>query len=1311
MALPDRIKTIRSDLDQAMLRDMAFLFPRLDRLGRQYERKRFDKIFYRQLASIENRLKDSLETAGRRLENRPPVSCPSHLPITSKKDEIIETLKDNQAVIISGETGSGKSTQIPKMCLEAGRGIRGKIAVTQPRRIAAMTISRRIAEELNENLGQSVGYKIRFRDTTNPNGYIKVMTDGMLLAETQRDPGLYEYDTIMIDEAHERSLNIDFLLGILRKLLPERPELKLIITSATLETEKFSTAFHRAPVIEVKGRVYPVKTEYMPSLPEQEDGDDLSYVDLAVKAVDRLRKTRSPGDILIFMPTERDILETCDRLEGRSYAGTSILPLFARLPASGQEKIYRVSGHKIVVATNVAETSLTIPGIRYVIDTGLARISRYLPRTRTTSLPISPISQSSAEQRKGRCGRVQNGLCIRLYSQDDFENRPPFTPPEIVRANLAEVILRMIYLKLGDISAFPFIDPPNQRSIKDGLDLLKELGAISDTDNHFELTGRGRLMAGMPLDPRISRMIIEAGDQGCVGETAIIAAALSIQDPRERPLEKATQADQRHAPFKDPHSDFITLLNIWEGFHRARQRLKTRNQARKYCRENFLSYQRLREWMDIHDQIRAICKEQKIELGKSPKREISGALYEKIHKSILSGYLSNIARIKEKNIYQAAQGREVMVFPGSGLFNRSYSWIVVAEMVKTSRLFARTVARIDAGWLEGLGGGLCRYSYSGPHWSRSRGEVRAYEQVSLYGLIIVPERPVSYGSIDPEESHRIFIQSALVEGEIRESLSFLRHNRDLIDKITRMEDKVRRRGILVEQDVLADFYSRRLKGIHDVRSLKKLIKDKGGDDFLRLEEKDLIRSLPEKEELALFPDQISVRDRLFRISYKFAPGQEEDGMTVDIPSSAVRQLPAQRLDWPVPGLLREKITALLKGLPKRYRKELVPVSKTVDIVMEEMDRDAPSLISGLSQFIYQRFGVDIPARVWSAVEIPEYLKTRVSVRDAEGKELVSTRDLRTLEQGELAGQGLTESDPVWQKAAREWERQELTNWDFKDLPPGVPLRDGFSAYPALEAGEDSVNIRLFQDPVKAQTSHRTGVRRLFEILLAKDLKHLKRSLALKNDRAKGCLYFGGSERLEEDLYQALLNRYFLKDIRTGETFEKQARAARESLLREAGELKDQALIVIEAYREIRQALQAGERANPLNRPLKEFYKRLRSELDRLVPAGFIKTYDSAKLMQLPRYLGALKMRMERGSYDLEKDRKKMERIQAFSETLTSMIHDLSPQASSEKQQALNELRWMLEEFRVSVFAPELKTPCPVSAKRLAEKIKEIGRMV
>jgi len=1244
MSISGDIKRISSRMPHVMLRDRKALSLRLEKIRQRSRSKGAYKQLLRELTSLEKRIEVSVLERKKRLDRKPAVTYPQNLPITPKRDEIIHAIKENPVVIISGETGSGKSTQIPKMCLEAGRGIGGKIGCTQPRRIAATTIGRRIAEELGEEIGKSVGYKIRFRDKTHPDAYIKIMTDGMLLAETQGDPLLMEYDALIIDEAHERSLNIDFLLGILKTLLINRSDLKLIITSATLDTEKFSKAFENAPVVEVTGRLYPVDVEYMPIDHELEDAGEITYVDMAVRAVDTLRAKRGLGDILVFLPTEQDILETCERLEGRQYPGTTILPLFARLPGSHQGRVYSVSGPKIVVATNVAETSLTIPGIKYVIDTGLARISRYQPRTRTISLPISPISQSSADQRKGRCGRVQNGICIRLYTQEDYDSRPAFTPPEILRSNLAEVILRMLFLKLGDINSFPFVDRPNQRSIKDGFDLLVELGAIVKDGKEFSLTEKGRIMARMPMDPKISRMLLEAHEEGCVREVAVIASALSIQDPRERPLEKASQADQVHAPFRDPDSDFLTLLKIWKQFHRTWKTLKTQNKMRKFCKQHFLSFPRMREWVYIHEQITTILKERKIGLGRGGIREISESLYAGIHRSILSGYLSNIAFKKDKNIYRAARGREAMIFPGSTLFNKGRPWIVAAEMVKTSRLFARTTARIDSHWLEALGGDLCRSSYFDPHWEKNRGEVRASEQVTLYGFVIIPKRRVSYGPINQEESHKIFIQSGLVEDNVKEPFPFLTHNRNLVKRLTNMEDKVRRRDILVSEMEVADFYSRKLGGIYDIRSLKRIIAEKGGDDFLKLEEQDLLLYRPDNGELAQFPEKITIGSNRFGFSYKFAPGDEEDGVTISIPSSLASTIPVERIEWGVLGLFREKVTALIKGLPKQYRKQLVPVSMTVDVIMEEMEKEDQSLLTTLAQFIYRRYSVDIPASAWSSVEIPDHLKMRVSITDHRGRALRSGRDL-----GLLKG---------------------------SDAPS--------------KTGIDSAEWK------KA---------------LAKDLKFLKKNLTLPAKGIEGVMYFGGVDVIQKALYDGLLQSLFKHDLHSREEFNAHVEFVKSEMFTRGKELRDQVIKVLDAYHQTRSVLHTVEKANSSNRGVLTLCVDIREDLDSLVPKNFIEIHPIGRFIHILRYLKAMRIRTERGAYAPEKDRKKTARAEGFIKALHKMLEELSPHASPEKKEALEAYRWMVEEFKVSLFAQELKTPFPISEKRLEEKRREIERMV
>ena len=1311
MTVSEKIKGIRSRLPHAMLDEREKISRRLRTLTRKVKRGGAHNGLYRQLTSLEKRLKASILKRESRLACRPRVSYPEHLPIFAKKDAIIHAIREHQVVIVSGDTGCGKSTQIPKMCLEAGQGIAGKIGSTQPRRIAATTIARRIAEELGEGIGKSVGYKIRFTDRTSPDAYIKIMTDGMLLAETQQDPSLTEYDTLIIDEAHERSLNIDLILGIIKTLLPRRKDLKVIITSATLDIEKFSSAFDAAPVIEVEGRMYPVEMEYMPIDPESEEAGEVTYVDMAVRAVEGIRRNRRFGDILIFMPTEEDIREICELLEARQFSGATILPLFARLTAAQQHRVFSsFAGQKIVVATNVAETSLTIPGIRYVIDTGLARIPRYAPRSRTTSLPISPISRSSADQRKGRCGRVERGICIRLYSEDDYASRPEFTPPEILRSNLAEVILRMLSLNLGDIDSFPFVDRPGARSIKDGFDILLELGAIVRSGKGFSLTEKGRLMARMPMDPRISRMMLEAKKEGCVAEVAVIASALSIQDPRERPMEKADQADQIHASFKDPDSDFITLLNIWNRYHRTREAFKTRNQMRRFCKEHFLSFVRMQEWRDIHQQITSIPEEREIKTDTRAAGKDHESRYTGIHRSILSGYLSNIAMKKEKNIYLAAKGREAMIFPGSTLFNRGSPWIVTAEMVKTSRLFARTAARIEPEWIESLAGDLCRSSYAEPHWEKERGEVQAYEQVTLFGLVIVSGRPLSYGPINPEESHKIFVHSALVGGRVKESFPFLIHNRNLMEQIASLEDRVRRRDILVSEQVVADSYSERLPGVYDIRSLKKRIKEMGGDDFLKMREEDLLLYRPDEALLAGYPDHMSIGERNFQLSYRFAPGTDEDGVTITIPSTLTPRFPAERLEWMVQGFFREKITALIKGLPKRNRKQLVPLSGTVETIEAEMEKTDEPLIRALSRFIYHRFGVDIPASEWPATEIPDHLKMRISITDHEGREHHSGRDIHLLSQqvkppSSWEGEGELR---VWEEAKERWERSGLTSWDFGDLPEHISLGANLVAYPGLELCEGSVNIRLFVNSQKALESHKKGVETLFSLRLSKDLRFLKRVLILPEEMAEGATYFGEARAFEKAIYESLVHRLFYLDIRTEEAFYSHVEAVRPTLVFKAKEFMDLAGGVVQAFHQARSTLHAIEVAN---REVLALSDEIRKDLDLLVPKDFLEHYPLDRLVHLPRYMKAMEMRAERGANDWEKDRRKAAEAEVFIKALEKIRADLSPHTSLEKREALDTFRWMVEEFKVSTFAQELKTPFPVSTKRLEKKLKEIERMV
>ncbi|MGA2330868.1 MAG: ATP-dependent RNA helicase HrpA [Syntrophales bacterium] len=1253
-----------------------------------------------------------------RLGNMPGITYPGALPITARRDDIVKAIRKHRVVVITGETGSGKTTQIPKMCIEVGRGVSGVIGCTQPRRVAAVTVAHRIAEELGEEIGRSVGYQIRFEDRSGRNNYIKIMTDGILLNEAQNDPHLRRYDTIIVDEAHERSLNIDFVLGILMKLLRRRKDIKVIITSATIDTEKFSRAFH-APIIEVSGRMYPVEVRYQPLDHELEESGEITYVDCAVTTLEKIMEGRSEGDVLIFMPTERDIRETCQLIEAKLGHKAVVLPLFARLPWREQHRIFQpASKRKIVVATNIAETSITIPGIRYVIDTGLARISQYNPRSRTTSLPVRAISRSSADQRKGRCGRVQNGICVRLFDKADFENRPLFTEPEILRSNLAEVILRMLSLNLGDISTYPFIDPPHPKNIRDGIDILRELGAIAmDTtdadsvdDRHLSLTERGSMMARLPIDPRISRMIIEAEREGCVNEILIISSALSIQDPRERPVEYEKEADKVHARFADPSSDFMTLLRIWNQYHGLMQTVKSKGRMKKFCREHYLSVRRMREWVDVYDQLKAILDEQGWKIGKRSEAD-DNAPYDGIHKSILSGYLSNIAMRKEKNIYTAARGKDVMIFPGSGLFNKGGSWIVAAEMIETSRLFARAAANIKAEWLEELGGSLCRSTYSEPHWSRDRGEVVAYEQVSLFGLVIVTRRPVSYGPINPDEASEIFIRSALIEGDLRRPFPFLLHNLGVIEQISHMEDKIRRRNLLAGEDELARFYQERIPGIYDTRTLQKLIRDRGSDEFLRMRQEDVLARMPEENEFAQYPDGVTLAGHRFTCDYRYEPGHPKDGVTVKIPLHMISTVPAASADWIIPGLMRERITALLRGLPKEYRKKLQPLSQTCDIIMAEMTDDRHPLISALGKFIHQKFGVDIRASSWNTDAIDDRLQPRFAVIDDRGSELTASRDISRLQQDIIA----EAQSNAFDKARKSWEKADVITWDFGDLPDAIVLEghgqlEGY-AYPGLEAAHGCVNIRLYKNKHEAEVLHNKGVAALYKIYFKNEFKYLKKSISLSGDMKKWADSFGGARSVENAILEKLAHDLFSKHIRSRDAFVRHAEDMRSRILPHGQNIMNRCGPAIKSYYDTSAFLQNLRHANRANKPALKYLEYLREEMNQLMPSDFLIHYDGERLIHIMRYLKAIGIRAERGIVHLDKALMRMRDVNIFSDNLQYMINSGSTGASHERLKLIEEYRWMIEEYKVSIFAQELKTAFPISIKRLEKKRQEIERII
>lgn len=1287
------------------------------------------------LRRLKERAVASAGLVAARLRSDTAVDIDRRLPISTRKNDILETLRGHPVVIVTGETGSGKTTQLPRICLEAGRGVYGRIACTQPRRVAALSVSRRIAEELGATWGREVGCKIRFTDETVAETRVKMMTDGMLLAEIQHDPDLLEYDTVIIDEAHERSLNIDFLLGYLRLLIRRRKDLKIVVTSATIDAAAFSNAFGRAPVVEVSGRLHPVEIRYLPLEDTRGEAEVYTYVDGAVDAVERIMEEPGRGDILVFLPTEKDIHETRRRLDGRSYRHTDVLPLFGRLTNADQQRVFRPGNNRrIVVATNVAETSLTIPRIKYVVDTGLARISRYAARTRTQRLPIEPISKSSALQRAGRCGRVSGGVCLRLYSEADLADRPEFTTPELQRANLAEVILRMLSLKLGDVHAFPFLDPPGSQAIRDGFQLLAELGAI---DRERRLTGRGRDMARLPVSPTVSRMLLQARQEGALQEVLVIASAISIQDPRVRPLDQQEQADTEHRKFRNRTSDFLTLLNIWEAFHGTFEHLQTQSAMRRYCRQHYLSYNRMREWRDIYVQLRRALRESGGFRGRSGSA--GSAHFDAIHRSILSGLLSQVAEHREGNLYAGSRNRTAMIFPGSGLFRRqsggkrakttreghrdakpgkdgsdgprdgtgAASWIVAAEMVETNRLYARTVARIQPGWAAELGRHLCRASYSDPGWDQSAGRVTATETLHLYGLMVA-RRTVDYKKIDPDEATRIFIREALVGDGLQARHDFLDHNRGIRrDAETWLLQH--RNAYRVDLDEAAYcFYAERISGVSSVHDLNRQLKAEGADDasFLHMETGDLTgtdeeEGRPGEPDCADgpgqpegFPEHFNLEGDRLPLQYACRPGQEEDGVTLSMPGGKVHLLDPASLEWLVPGLLCEKIEAMLRGLPGRKRKQLVPIPETARAIAEDLDPSASSLTNALAAYIVRRHGIEIDPADWSPGSVPDYLRMRVQVIAEDGSTVLSTRDPDRL-RAEVVDRAAAVESEGWRKEAESREKYDLRDWSIGDLPERIEI--GLSgtvpqyAYPGLHADDDLVDLRLFRDRHEALRESRKGLVRLLERRMGEEMAWLRRDLAFLRNLPGLADHAGGFETLLDSAYDHLLATLFTREPLfplTARRFEEDVETAR-GLLKKLPQW-------------FRQQMEALERVvgGALGRA--GAYPGTEDDLERLFPPDFLRKTPAVELPNLVRYLEAVEIRSRRAREDRSKDLRKAERVKPFDDALKTLSNrdDVDPAL-------LDEFRWMLEEYRVSVFAQELGTARTVSPKRLQDLLARI----
>ncbi len=1286
----DTLDTLQQQLDACLARDIPSLTRRLAGLRRRHRRR---QPIDRGLDALARAVAASRDSVDARREAAPKPDYPLSLPVVEQRDTILETLARHQVVILCGETGSGKTTQLPKLCLELGRGARGKIGHTQPRRIAARSLAARIAEELRCPLGEGVGYKVRFQDRVRDSSYVKVMTDGILLAEIQSDPELREYDTLIIDEAHERSLNIDFLLGYLRRLLPRRPDLKLIVTSATIDPQRFSRHFGAAPVIEVSGRTYPVEIRYRPVNGEDEDQRERGRIDAIVEAVDELA-AEGPGDILVFLPGERAIRETGEALRKHHPPGTEIMPLYARLSAQQQSRVFRPhKGRRIVLATNVAETSLTVPGIRYVVDTGLARISRYSYRTKVQRLPVEAVSQAAANQRAGRCGRVQAGICIRLYSEEDFLAREPFTAPEIQRTNLAAVILQMASQKLGAVEDFPFVDPPDSRLVRDGYKLLHELGAV---DGQQRLTALGREIARLPLDPRLARMILAAREHGCLREMLVIAAVLEAADPRDRPLDKAQAADEKHALFRHEKSDFMSWLKLWSAWKEQSRHL-SQNKLRKWCREHFISWLRMREWADIHRQLH----EQVTAMGM--RCNDTEADYQAIHCALLTGLLGNVACQVEPGEYQGARNLRFRLFPGSALAKKKPRWVVAAELVETGRRYLRTVAAIEPSWVEPLAGPLLKRQYSDPHWEKGRAQVVASERVTLYGLPLVNRRKVNYGPIDPVAARELFIRHALVEGMFDTRAPFAAHNRALLAELDQLESRARRRDVIVEADELYRFFDERLpQDVYDGPRFHRWWKQVSASQprRLHLERSVVMRDGAEVVDEQAFPSRLNVRGLELEVSYRFSPGDEDDGLCVQVPLAALNQLRTEDFDWLVPGLLPEKASLLIKSLPKALRRHFVPAPDFARACLEALEVREGRLQEALARQLERMTRVEVPRSAWRPELLPRHLFAWFDLVDDDGRRLDGGRELEALK----ARWGQQAQQRFANVSDSRFEREDVRAWDFGDLPESVELSRGgvtLRAWPALALSGERVDLKLFDNPEAAGRAHREGVLALYRRGVSGRLRDLCRAAPEWQKQALWFAPLGSAQCLQEDFERAVLQAVFL----SGEALPREQAAFRQILDAGSAGLLERA---VEIGRYSYDALQAFHR---LNRALKgavspallAAMNEVRAHAATLVYPGFLAATPPQRLPRLAVYLRAALARLEKLPGNVERDRKLALQVEEYQSR-----HRQAGQNGSVPADRLDGFRWLLEEFRVSLFAQELGTVDKVSPQRLDRAWKTLS---
>ena len=1230
----------------------------------------------------------SQQIVNTRRENLPAITYPD-LPVSARSEEIIELIRNNPVVVIAGETGSGKTTQLPKICLQAGRGVKGIIGHTQPRRIAARTVASRIAEELKTPLGDTVGYQVRFSDQSSPKTVIKLMTDGILLAEIQHDRFLSKYDTIIIDEAHERSLNIDFLLGYLKNLLAQRSDLKLIITSATIDVEKFSRHFNGAPVVEVSGRAYPVEIVY--------SGPDILEMDRDQRIVECLRDihaTQKAGDVLVFLSGEREIREANLAIRRAQIPHVEVVPLYARLSLAEQSKIFSPhKGRRVVLSTNVAETSLTVPGIGYVIDTGRARLSRYSYRTKVQRLPIEAISQASANQRAGRCGRVSDGICYRLYEEEDFNNRPEFTDPEIVRTNLAAVILQMLHLRIGDIRNFPFVEPPDSRMISDGFKLLEELQAV---DGSGKLTSLGKKLVSIPLDPRLARMVFEAGKNGSLAEVMIITSGLSIQDPRERPADKQQASDQAHAQWRDEDSDFMSLLNLWQHFEAKRQELSG-NQYSKYCRVNYVSFLRMKEWRDLHHQVHSACRALKLTDNQKP------AEYTAIHQSVLSGLLGQVGIREDKWEFLGTRNRKFFIFPGSGLSKKPPKWVMVGSLMETTKQFGLNAAKIDSDWLESLAAHLVKKTYSDPFYHQKSGQVMAKERQTLFGLSIVEGKNTVYGNVAPVEARQIFIQQALVEEGYRGKGDFYKKNQKLVAELEALEDRFRRRDLLAEQKVIYSFYDERVPvDIYNLPAFEKWRKaaEQSSPTLLTINKDALLLRGMSADEEAQFPELVRCDGLEFQLSYTFQPGHKEDGVSAKIPLALLHQLPRYYFEWLVPGMLRDKCIALVKSLPKPIRRHFVPVPDYIDKVLLQVKAQDRPLTEVLTEQLKRHTGVSINDTDWKAENLDPWYQMNFLLQDENDKVIAMARSLEQLQRDfkQQINAGLEEAsdDSI--------SRRGILEWDF-ELPREVTLKRGkmsIKAWPALKDCGDSVALEVMDNPLAAEKISRLGQLRLALLRGREQEKYLTKHLLRSAELALKAAALGN----RQDIVKAIITASFQEAIFSGAEVVRDTASFDRCYQAGIGKVVDIAQqhgAHIESVLPMLHANQKQVRSLGLN----AIYAKedIEQQLAWLFSPETLSRTSLNLMSQYPRLVRGIEIRLEKLASQVSKDQEYIREIQGFLAPLPDQKEQL---LSEELSELIQTFQWALQEYRISLFAQQLKTRIPVSAKRLQKQWSDIS---